>query len=74
VRDFLYDTDSVHTSLEKLKERDHDFGGFNLANFDFGQEPVEMAYITNRQDQPITDLKPGEIYGNKMTNKKHLFV
>jgi hypothetical protein len=63
VRDFLYETDSVHTCLEKLKQRDHDFGGFSLVNFDFGQEPVEMACITNRQEQPIIDLEPGKIYG-----------
>lgn len=63
VRDFLYDTDTVHASMEKLKERDSDYGGFSLVHFDFGQKPVEMAYITNRQNQPITDLQPGEIYG-----------
>lgn len=66
VRDFLYGKDmSVHDYFEHLEKIKHKFGGFSLINLDFGKPDgsIEMAYFTNREDQPITDLNPREIYG-----------
>ncbi|KAI9480644.1 MAG: NRDE protein-domain-containing protein [Benjaminiella poitrasii] len=63
VRDFLWGSDSVHEFLEKLHKHQNAYGGFNLVNFDFSKNPVEMAYLSNRESQDIVDLTPGEIYG-----------
>ncbi|KAI7897937.1 NRDE protein-domain-containing protein [Cokeromyces recurvatus] len=63
VRDFLWSSDSVHACLDNLYEHRNDYGGFNLIHFDFSKDPVEMAYLSNRENQNRIDLKPGEIYG-----------
>lgn len=63
VRDYLWGSESVHTALQHVKDQGSAYGGFSLVCFDFGQKPAEMAYFTNREDQPIIDLEPGIIYG-----------
>lgn len=65
VRDFLCESESVHDSVQHLQAHKNDFGGFSLVNFDFSKDPVEMSYITNRENQSTIELKPDEIYGIK---------
>jgi uncharacterized protein with NRDE domain len=63
VRDFLYSSDDVYTAVQHVKDQQLDYGGFNLICFDFKKKPTEMTYCTNRQNQPISNLEPGVIYG-----------
>ncbi|GAA5807503.1 hypothetical protein MFLAVUS_000866 [Mucor flavus] len=63
VRDFLWSSESVHTAVQHVKEQESAFGGFSLVCFDFSKQPTEMEYCTNRENQPITPLEPGIIYG-----------
>lgn len=66
VRDFLYSRDPVHMVIDYVKSRAEDFGGFSLICFDFGNKnQVEMMYITNRENQLVTELEPEKIYGTK---------
>lgn len=71
VRDFLCGKESVHTAVHNVVNNKVEFGGFNLVYFDFGKNPTEMAYCTNRERQPMMDLEPGIVYGklyNDMTS------
>lgn len=68
MRDFLCESESVHDSVQHLQAHTDDFGGFSLVNFDFSKDPVEMAYVTNRENQSTIELKPGEIYGKYRNN------
>lgn len=69
VRDFLLASDTVQQDVLKLQKHQQDYGGFNLVCFDFAKkDSVDMAYITNREDQSVINLKPGEIYGKEVRN------
>ncbi|KAI8382296.1 NRDE protein-domain-containing protein [Blakeslea trispora] len=63
VRDFLQAKDTVDDTIQALEKQAQDYNGFNLVCFDFSQQPVTMAYLTNRKNQPKLDLQPKEIYG-----------
>jgi hypothetical protein len=68
VRDFLLGSNDVHTELTQLKDHEMDYGGFSLICFDFGKNSIDMAYITNRENQSIINLESGVIYGKKHWN------
>ncbi|RCH90568.1 hypothetical protein CU097_006924 [Rhizopus azygosporus] len=75
VRDFLYSRDPVHMAIDYVKSRAEDFGGFSLICFDFGNKnQVEMMYITNRENQLVTELEPEKIYGTKKKYKDSICV
>ncbi|KAI8080551.1 NRDE protein-domain-containing protein [Thamnidium elegans] len=63
VRDFLWSSETVHTAVQHVKDQQTSFGGFSLVCFDFAKQPTEMEYYTNRENQPITELEPGIVYG-----------
>ncbi|KAI8097837.1 NRDE protein-domain-containing protein [Gilbertella persicaria] len=63
VRDFLWGKASVQESMETVEKQMQDYGGFSLLYFDFSKEPTEMAYLSNRKNQPIINLNTKEVYG-----------
>lgn len=63
VRDFLCGNESVQEAIKNVVNHKVEFGGFNLVYFDLSKEPTEMAYCSNREDQPVMNLEPGVIYG-----------
>lgn len=63
VRDFLLSSDSVQESIEHVKNQQDQYGGFSITFFDFGKDPTEMMYFTNRDNQPIQSIESGVVYG-----------
>ncbi|KAH8556886.1 NRDE protein-domain-containing protein [Umbelopsis sp. PMI_123] len=62
VRDYLINDKSPSDFMKSVQPHKKDFGGFNLICGQLGKSP-SLYYTSNREDEGITELQPGEIYG-----------
>jgi uncharacterized protein with NRDE domain len=69
VRDYLVEQQPPDTYLHTLEPRKQEYGGFNLICGQLGRSP-SLFYTSNRDDQVVTELQSGEIYGMHLGNKK----
>lgn len=69
VRDYLVEQQPPDTYLHTLEPRKQEYGGFNLICGQLGRSP-SLFYTSNRDDQVVTELQSGKIYGMHLGNKK----
>lgn len=62
VRDYLIARQLPETYLQSLESHKQDFGGFNFICGQLGSSS-SLLYTSNRDNQDITELQSGEIYG-----------